>query len=360
MDRDSEPHGLRRVADFASSLVTWYRDLPVLWQLVVQLSTWAAAGVAAAGGFFGWPTGQSPVVLSLWLAFAILAGAGLVHIAGRLILWRGGLLAPRFFRDLPEGHRGELATILAQEPEAFRISTNVALFQDLAGKGLIRVVAKLASKQVMIRLTPVGRTLVRDWAESRGHVLQGAPTLVDERLIGDLRAIWVNQGATAVGLARDLFRDVQRAVAQDRYWASLLSSQVQSLETAVQALENVMQAENRAGIEKVRDRFNAMYSEYMRAIEWMARIEANGDMPTLSPRPFRKRFEWWQQAHRVFNARLRDLAVQPSHRQTLRIFVLETAHAIERPLLADVLREVERVDDVVNSPQLPDQSSDTP
>lgn len=59
-----------------------------------------------------------------------------------------------------------------------------------------------------------------------------------------------------------------------------------------------------------------MYSSYLQAIKWVARLESHGDI-TLEA----NQLEWWQESHYLFYDKLVDLTETPEHNRTLSIFL---------------------------------------
>jgi hypothetical protein len=172
------------------------------------------------------------------------------------------------------------------------------------------------------------------------------PSPHERKLIQDIREIWEKHGKQAVRQMRDLLSDASDAKRKQLYWSRFLDRQVQDFSDSIAAFEESLSQDK--SVEDVRKRFNAMYREYLNAINMIGEMAAHDDMPVkVGGRKFSERMDWWEDSHFLFNYRLESLVTNPDHAQTLEIFPSRST-PFERPQLAALLSEAEDVDDHID------------
>lgn len=173
-------------------------------------------------------------------------------------------------------------------------------------------------------LTFIAALAVVSWWQSRPR--RPRPDLAvqqlgehERKLVQDIRTIWNRFGEVAVGRLHDLMRDAINNLDKRVYWAHLLDPVIDDLHRNVEALNGDLASESMLGIDAVRKTFNAMYSDYLKCLRWLATLRAHGDLDAQDR--VAERLVWWQDSHFEFWERLRDLHEMPDHNQTLAIFV---------------------------------------
>lgn len=176
----------------------------------------------------------------------------------------------------------------------------------------------------------------------------------ERRLVQDIRTAWQRFGVLAVSQLSGILRDSQHALREREYWAELLQPVYESLEEARAQFEAALEPSQRIGIYPVRDRFNAMYGAYVKAMKWVAVLQSRGQL-SLGSRPD-ERMAVWRQNHRDMIERLRDLGEDPSHRGTLHIYL----NFISDPVFREFVTEAEMSRDwlaLIRESQGPEQQS---
>jgi hypothetical protein len=141
----------------------------------------------------------------------------------------------------------------------------------------------------------------------------------ERRLVQDLRTIWNRHGVLAIDQLGRILRDAQYALKETEYWAELLEPIVSALEQTRAAFENSLEPLRHNRVQHVRDKFNEMYSSYIRVMKWVAILQAQSQL-ALGSRP-EERLAVWRQNHRDMIERLRDLSEDPAHRGSLHIYL---------------------------------------
>ena len=100
----------------------------------------------------------------------------------------------------------------------------------------------------------------------------------EKRLIQDIRTIWNRFGRIAVSQARDILRDAIYNLENRTYWCHLLDAVVERVEESMESFEKSVSSEGHAGVEQVRERFNAAYCRYLACVRWIAILESPADL----------------------------------------------------------------------------------
>ena len=157
----------------------------------------------------------------------------------------------------------------------------------------------------------------------------------ERRLIQDVRVAWNRHGRLAVPQLCNLLGDAIRSLERKAFWSPLLMPIVHTMEQRTAELERALEPESRRSIEEVRDRFNGMYDAYIQVMRWTAQLQAE-NLYDIGERRM-DRLDVWRQNHRDFYDRLQDLAENPDHRGTMKIFI----NWIENPAFRDFLRDAQ-------------------
>lgn len=176
----------------------------------------------------------------------------------------------------------------------------------------------------------------------------------ERRLVQDIRTVWQRFGVLAVGQLSGILRDSQHSLREREYWAELLQPVYEALEESRAQFEAALEPSQRIGIYPVRDRFNAMYAAYLKAMKWVAVLQTRNQL-SLGSRPD-ERMAVWRQNHRDMIERLRDLGEDPAHRGTLHIYL----NFIFDPVFREFVMEAEMSRDwlaLIRESQGPQQQS---
>lgn len=216
-----------------------------------------------------------------------------------------------------------------------------------AGKFLLYLASQPMGVGGLGLLMFIGLLVGLSWLETRPRKASPAmaPTPLGEterRLVQDIRTIWQRFGVLAVGQLTSILRDSQYALKEKEYWAELLEPVPTALEESRSAFETALEPSQRVGIYPVRDRFNTMYGNYVRAMKWVAVLQAKGQL-SLGSRPD-ERLSAWRQLHRDMVERLRDLTEDPAHRNSLHIYL----NFISDPIFCDFVMQAEMSQDWLN------------
>ena len=138
----------------------------------------------------------------------------------------------------------------------------------------------------------------------------------DRKIIQDLRTVWNRYGCETVTQVANILKEVSSDLKQRTYWAVLLDRVTEELDHSIEGMTKAVAFDTKMSVKQVREQFNEMYSSYLSAIKWVARLESHGDI-TLEA----KRLEWWQDSHYLFYDKLVDLTHAPEHYRTLSIFL---------------------------------------
>ena len=185
------------------------------------------------------------------------------------------------------------------------------------------------------------------WIETRPRrsVPDKAPAALSEnerRVVQDIRTIWQRFGVLAVSQLSSILRDTHYDLKQREYWAELLEPVHVALEASRATFETALEPSQRVGIHPIRDRFNGMYADYVRAMKWVAVLQAKGQL-ALGSRPD-ERLAVWRQSHRDMVERFRDLNEDPAHRGSLHIYL----NFISDPVFREFVFEAEMSPDWLN------------
>jgi hypothetical protein len=161
---------------------------------------------------------------------------------------------------------------------------------------------------------------------SRKDAKQSTPpplTPADLAAIADLRFVWNQSGGYSIEQMFSLFSDVVYYLRDQRYWGELLQPKRDNLEHARSRFNTVIGIHSTASVSDVRQAFNGLYSAYLDAIRWVARILANNDADARISR-FDTKLEQWKNAHALFFSSLYRLHQDPGHHKAFHIFVQVT------------------------------------
>lgn len=158
------------------------------------------------------------------------------------------------------------------------------------------------------------------WLETRPKRAPVAPSQAplsegERNAVQQIRTIWHRHGTHAVGQLTSILRDTHHDLKQREFWAELLEPVISSSESSRTAFESCLETSRHSPLRAVRERFNAMYSDYARTMKWVAVLQARSTL-ALGSRGS-ERLAVWRQNHRDFIERLRDLNVDPAHSGTL-------------------------------------------
>jgi hypothetical protein len=158
------------------------------------------------------------------------------------------------------------------------------------------------------------------WAAHR-RALKPKRFLSDEerKLIQDIRTVWNRYGEMPVSAIADQLGRIASDLRERRYWAPLLTPQIEQLNRARSALRDSLGSKSEDGIGRVRNLFNDMYTAYLQSCCWLARMNEAGDIDVTNE-PGERYMMLWRAGHNEFFDRLQDVVQIPEHDKTLSIF----------------------------------------
>ncbi|HEX6590059.1 MAG TPA: hypothetical protein VF039_13725 [Longimicrobiales bacterium] len=183
------------------------------------------------------------------------------------------------------------------------------------------------------------------------------PSESERRLIQDIRTIWNRHGTLATGQLRYILGNAIYNLEGRVFWAELLTPIIANLDDRVQKTNTSLNESSPVGIAEVRQRFNAMYAAYVRAMKWVALLQSEG-LLVVGPGET-ERLEVWRQNHRDMVDRLRDLNEDPEHRGTLKTYL----NWVDNPAISAFFREAEMSQawlDLMRKRREGDASGETP
>jgi hypothetical protein len=206
------------------------------------------------------------------------------------------------------------------------------------GKGILWLahqpmgIGGLAVLAYMVVLVSVSWWQTRPKVESES-LPQPELSEVDRRIIQDLRTIWNRHGCHAVRQLHDLLKGTTYELKQRVYWGVLVEPIANELEQSIDRMTHAVAFDTTMSVTQIRERFNEMYSSYLMAIKWLAKLAAKGDII-----PEGERLVWWKESHYHFYERLQDLNQVPEHNQSLKIYI----NFIDDDAFGKLLRAAER------------------